>query len=112
MIGGSMEQKVYSVDLASGATTTTNYVEILVPYKNLYLQIPTMASGSLYIKGSSDGTTFTRITEADPNQATDFVINSAVTQRMVPIPPGFRYYKIENTSGATDTTTVFKLIAW
>jgi len=103
-------QRVYSVDLTSGATSTSS-VDLGAVYRRVYLEVPTMASGSLYIQASSDNSTFRRVTEADPNQGTDFVINSAVTQRLVPIPAGFQYYKVESTSGATDTTTTFNIIA-
>jgi hypothetical protein len=102
-------QKVYEVSMTSGATLSDG-ADLGAVYERLYLEVPTMASGSLYIQASSDDSTFRRMTQVDPNQATDFVINSAVTQRIVRIPTGFQYYKVESTSGATDTTTLFNFI--
>lgn len=94
--------------MASGATLSTA-VNLQALYEKVYLEVPTMASGSLYIQGSSDGSIYRRITqEATP--ASDFEINSAATQRMIAIPPYFQHYKVESSSGATDTTTTFKFI--
>jgi len=97
------------LELTSGATLTSS-ANLGRTYRRVYLEVPTMASGDLYIHASIDGTNFKRVTEADPNQGTDFIIASAVTNRIVPIPAGFQYYKIENSSGATDTTTVFNIV--
>lgn len=100
-----------SVTMTSGALSST-IAEVPFPHTRLFLQIPSMASGSLYIMGATaSNATFFRITDKDPNQATDFVINSAVTNRIVPIPEGMQFYKIESTSGATDVVTTFKIIA-
>lgn len=105
---------VFTASLTSGATLSDE-VDIGQSWGKVYLQIPTMASGSLYVHASPEtGGTFTRVVEEKFNTATahaDFVINSSVTQRIVPIPVhGCRFLKIENTSGATDVTTTFKII--
>lgn len=103
---------VYTKTMSSGGTLTSAY-DLGRCFTKIYLEVPTMASGDLFIHGSSDGTTFRRIMREQLNTTTvhsTFSIGSAITQRMVPVPPGFRYYKVENTSGATDVVTVFNLI--
>lgn len=110
--------KIYNHELASGITTPTNYVDLGRCFSYVFLQIPTMASGDLFIKAAQDygGTvgTFYRVCRNQGNTATvhvDFSIGSAITNRIVPLPvQGLRYLKVENSSGATDTTTVFKFI--
>mgnify|MGYP001585929978 CR=1 FL=1 len=105
-----LQPVIISVTMTSGALSST-VAEVPMPHKRIYLQIPTMASGSLYVMAAvASGSTFFRVTEKDPNQATDFVINSAVTNRIVPIPEGFQFYKIESTSGATDVVSTLKVI--
>lgn len=101
---------IVSVTMASGALSST-IAQAPGPYDRVYLQIPSMASGSLYIMAAvASGSTFYRITDKDPNQATDFVINSAVTNRLVPLPEGFEFYKVESTSGVTDVVSTLKFI--
>lgn len=76
--------------------------------------MPTMASSDLFIAVSVDqGTTFKRVMRDQGNTSTahsTFSIASSVTQRIVPIPAGFQYYKVESSSGITDVVTVFRLI--
>lgn len=101
---------VYAVTMTSGQTLSSA-LYLSKPYKNIALYVPTMASGSLYIKASFDNSTYVRVTKGQPNESTDFVVNSAATQRIVPLPPlPFSYLKIENTSGATDVVTTFRVI--
>ena len=102
-------QKTYSIELAS-SVTLSSALDLGKPYNKVYLHVPTMASGSLYIQaaGSSTGT-FRRVYEDIPNQDTAFVINSATTQALVPIPHGLQFIKIENTSGSAGTTS-FQLV--
>ena len=110
--------KVYTYELASGVTTATGYIDFGRSYSRVFLQIPTMASGDIYIKAAAeyDGTvgTFFRVMREQGNTATvhqTFMIGSTITNLIVPIPvAGLRYIKIENSSGATDTTTVFKIL--
>jgi len=103
---------VFTKDVASGVTLTSSF-DLGRGFRRVYLEVPTMASGSLYVQASSDDSTFRRVMIDNGNTSTvqqTFVVDSSVTARMVPIPAGFRYYKIENTSGATDTTTTFNII--
>ena len=105
-----MPQAVFSVDLNSGVTTSSGYIDLGHSWRVAYLEIPTMASGGpTYIKGSSDGSTFRRVQEASSN--TDWAVASNTSQRIVPVPiGGIRYLKVESTSGATDVITTFKVI--
>lgn len=103
---------VYSKNMASGVTLTSSY-DLNRAYPKMYLEVPTMASSDLFIQASSDGTTFRRIMLEKVNTTTahvTFSVASSTTQRMVPIPPGFRYYKVESSSGATDVVTTFNII--
>jgi len=105
---------VYSVNMASGATFSSA-IALERSFSYLYLEIPTMASGSLYIQASSDNSTFRRVKADQVTTATalahlDYLINSTVTNTFIRIPQGFRYYRIESSSGATDVTTTFKFI--
>ena len=85
-------------------------------FNQVYLQVPTMASGDLYIQGSADGTTFSRICKEQGNTTTvhsQFLIGSAVTQKIVPIPAaGIPYLKVESSSGCTDVVTTYKFICY
>lgn len=99
--------KVYSVTMTSGSTLSAE-LDLGCCYERMFLQVPTMASGSLYIKVSDQsGGSFYRLAISN----TDFSVNSAATQRVHQIPAaGFRYMKIENSSGVTDTVMTFKVI--
>lgn len=45
------------------------------------------------------------------NHENEFLIDSSITQAMIHIPiDGYRYVKIENSSGCTDVTTTYKII--
>lgn len=104
----------FSVSITSGVTLSS-MVDLGQAFKNVYLQVPTMASGDLYIKASpsSDGT-FSRVCEVKYNTSTvhqDFKIGSATSLRIVPIPTGgCRFVKVESSSGCTDVTTTFNFI--
>lgn len=104
----------FTVDLTSGATETSS-LDLGAGWDHAKIAVPTMASGSLYIHGSYDNTTFFRMVSGvqttNVSDGETLVIDSSCTQRIVPIPlAGCRYIKIESSSGATDTTTVFNII--
>jgi hypothetical protein len=102
--------KVYSVTMTSGQTLSAA-LDLSKTYDKMALVVPTMASGSLFMQGSHDGVTYFRVTQGAPNQSTDFSINSAATQRVIPLPYlPVRYMKIESSSGCTDVLTVYKVI--
>jgi len=99
--------KAYPVTMASG-TTLSSEVDLQKPYEKMFLAVPTMASGSLFIQVSYEsGGRYSRI-QSTPG--TDFSINSSATQRVIALPTGFRFMKIENSSGATDVVTTFRVI--
>lgn len=98
---------VYSVSMTSGQTLSTE-LNLSKPYEKMYLAVPTMASGSLFIQAAVESAgTYRRVQSV---AGTDFSINSAATQRLIALPVGYQFLKIENSSGATDVTTVFKIV--
>jgi len=111
---GFSASKVFSVDLPS-LTTKTSSIDLQHSWDHVHIQVPTMASGSLFVLASVDNTLFYKIVnEIATSTVTDgetFTIDSSCTQRIIHMPPLVaRYMKIESTSGATDTTTTFKVI--
>lgn len=93
----------FTKTMAATATLTSAYDLSPRGWPKCYLDVPTMASASdFYIQASVTETgTYRRITAQDPNQATDFKIASSVTNRIVPIPTGFRYVKVEASTANT-----------
>lgn len=80
----------------------------------IYLEVPTDGlGGQIYVQGSSDGSTFRRIKHASINSSTvtsnDYAIASACSSKMVPLPVGFRYYKLETTASVAADST-FKIV--
>lgn len=106
---------VYVLTMVSGLTRPSGYFDLGRSFQNVYLEVPTFASGAnVFIQGSSDGTTFRRIYNSVVNstsvQAYPWQIGSTVSQGMHPVPPGFRYYKPEVSTALTDTVTTWKMI--
>ena len=103
----------YSITMPSGGTSTAS-LDIARSWKTIYLEIPSMTSNSeLYINGSTDNVTF-RMTYHPQGAVTApigvrFLINSAVTNAIVPIPNGVRYIKIES-SATINNGCVFKVL--
>lgn len=104
--------KVFAQTMASGATLLTTPLDCGRAFARVYLEIPTMASGTdIYIQASSDGTTYRRIyLLGDYSTMTVWSAGSATTQCHVQVPAGFRYYKPELTTALTDTVTTWRLI--
>lgn len=101
--------KVYSHQLGSNSTTASTAVNLDHAWDRVFLEIPTFASGGThYIQASnaSDGD-FRRLYTLDPADGGHNVVEMApgLSQCLVPVPAGFQYYKVENTSGVTDATT-------
>ena len=104
---------VYSVTMAS-AGTTTGSLDLQRSWKQMWLEVPTMTSNTeLYINASSDSSTFRYtyhpMTNSGSPTGNRFLINSAVTGAMVPIPNGLRYLKVESRV-AINNGAVFKII--
>lgn len=107
--------KVYVATMTSGATLSSAIDLSPRAWSKIYLQVPTMASGSLFLQASPSATgTFSRVMQEKPNTSTvtinTFTIDSAATQRLHPLPGGLQFIKIENSSGATDVVTTFNII--
>lgn len=104
-----------SVTMTSGATLTPQ-IDLGRNWEKVYLSTASMVSNSqLYIQASEvTSGTFSRVCHPCINSSTvstpnDFAIGSAATGRMIPIPNGFRYIKIESTM-TLDNGMLFKVI--
>ena len=106
----------YIGTMATGATLTSSFNLSERSWTIVYIDIPSMASGTdIYIQGAaSSGGPFRRIHHPVLNAATfesnTFVIGSSCTNRLVLIPTGLRFLKIEQSTAMTDTASVFNLI--
>lgn len=99
--------------MASGGTST-GAIDLARSWKMVYLEIPSMTSNTqIYINASSDDETYRYTYHPMSNAAAPtgnrFLINSAVTNAMVPIPNGFRYIKVETTA-TVDGSCLFKVV--
>lgn len=107
--------KVYTVTMASGGTLSSE-CDLGRGYENVYLEIPSMTSNSQhYIQVASvTGGTYRRVCHPAINSSTvginDLAIHSAATSRLVPIPNGFQFYKIETTA-TCDSGEVYRILA-
>jgi hypothetical protein len=86
-------------------------------FSKVYLQIPTMSSNSaLDVYASVDGSSFYQIRKEAVStstvQAHSYIVaaSAAANGGIVPLPGGFRYYKIQATDSAPTAATTFKII--
>ena len=100
--------------MASGGTLTSS-TDVGGSFHYAYLAIPTMTSNSqIHIQVSDEKTgTYRRIlfpstTEASPPKNNAFGVSSSATNSIVPIPNGFKFYKIETTA-TIDNGATFKI---
>lgn len=100
----------------TSAGTLTGALNLGRNFEKVYLSVPSMTSNSqIHVQGCETQTgTYRRITHPAINSSTvstpnDFAIASATTNRIVPIPNGFQYLKIETTA-TIDGGCLFKLI--
>lgn len=98
----------------ASAGTLTPAVDLQRSWKNVFLEIPTMTSNTQhYIQGSSSNTTYRRIYHPQQNSPAPvgaaFIVDSAVTNALIPIPAGIRYLKIETTATVNDGA-VYRII--
>lgn len=126
----AFKNDVYTFHFSS-ATTLASFsssVNLRGAYAYMYLEIGTMAAGystastPIWIQGSSDDTTFRRITNLETTANTlvaginDFVIASSVSNRFVFVPyPGLDYVRLAISGTCTNPTAIcnaaaFKLI--
>lgn len=101
--------KTYRKTMASN-TTLTPLFDIEGPWDQVWLDKPTFATNTAVFLHAAiaSGATYTRIAYPDVQTATvqtnDWAIQSGVSARMVPLPTGLRYVKVEFGSAVTDTT--------
>lgn len=106
---------VYTVSMASGSTLSSA-ITFTRAWDSMLLEIPTMTSGTdVYLKGSTDGTTYRRIYHEPTiaNAAPGAVyVTSAVTNCIVELTQGYYpYLKVELSTAMTATPATFKVIA-
>jgi hypothetical protein len=93
----------FTKTISSGGTLTSEF-DLGGAWGAVYLEIPSMPSGSaFYIQASkASGGTYRRIKHPAINSSTvtvnDFTLPSSATNCMVPIPNGLRYVKVETTA--------------
>ena len=108
--------KTYQVTMTSGATLTSALDLSSRSWTTIYFEIPSMASGTdFYIRGAASLQGTYRIVKHPILNApffdiNTFVIGSLCTDRLVLIPTGLRYVKIEQSTAMTDTVSTFNLI--
>ena len=97
-------------------TTLSSEIDLQRSFSKNYLEVPTMTSGTdIFIQAACESQgDYRRVNHEVPNtssvQSHTFVIGSATTQKMVPIPSGFRYLKVELSTAMTATAVIFKVI--
>lgn len=111
---GQGVNQIFFATMASGGTLSAAF-KLQRAFENVFLVVPSFTSNTeLYIKASQIETgTYRRITHpainANPTTINDFTILSSVTSRMVPIPSGFKFLKVE-TSATIDSGQLFTII--
>lgn len=110
--------KGYVMTMAAAGTTAT--VDVLEGFERCYLQISSHASATaLDVYASvNGGSNYYQVRHA-PNPLTatvmgaSFIIAASMMSQgaIVPMPPGFRYYKIIATDSAPAAAVVFTLLA-
>ena len=104
----------FSQNMVSAATLSPAF-DLQRGWSSVYLVIPTMNSNTqLHIQGCESATgTFRRVKHPSINSSTittnDFAIASSATNRIVPIPNGLRFLKVEATA-TVDNGATFKII--
>ena len=99
--------KSFEIDLSSGSTLTSALALGGHSWDNVFLEIPTHASGGThYIHVSDDESgNFHRLHLIDEGDGGDNVIQIlAPNGKVVKLPNGLSFVKVENTSGVTDST--------
>lgn len=102
--------RVYPLTMTTGTSLTT-YVDTGRSYAQVYVTIPGVSSFcvtatcNFFVQASADGTNFYRVAYPPANSSTsgsnDFQIANTVSNRIVPIPTGFHFYKVEASNSMT-----------
>lgn len=106
--------RVFTLTLAS-ATTLTGASQELPAYKKAYLEIPTFATATRTFLQAANATsgTYRRVCNDTVNTATaetnDWAVASAFNNRIVPLPAGLGYVKVEVGTALADGAS-FKII--
>jgi hypothetical protein len=106
-------RSVFTVNCASN-TTLTSALDLGRAWRNVYLEVPTMTSGTnVYLKAAdaSDGT-FRRVylsANSATVQSNLWQVASSITQCLVEAPAGLRHLKVELTTAMTATSVNFKV---
>lgn len=104
---------VFAATMSSGGTLTAE-VDLGRVFENVYMLVPSGTTNSAYFikvarTASASGGTYHRCTHPPLNSSTvttnDFVIASGATGRVIPIPNGIRYMKIESEIAIADGAT-------
>jgi hypothetical protein len=104
---------VFTRNLASN-TTLTSALDLGRAWKNVYLEIPTMTSGTdVYIQAAAtlDGT-MRRVyqrTNSATAQSNVWIVKSNITQVLVDLPAGLRYVAVEISTAMTQTSVNFNV---
>lgn len=106
---------VFSAGIDSGVTLSS-LVDLGHVWESVYLAVPTMTSGTdIFIQAGPNASAVSGYRVMHPTvntssaQAFTFVIGSATSQRIIPVPNGFRYMFIELSTAMTATSAQFKL---
>lgn len=107
-------QKFAVATMASGATLSTE-VDLSKSFSRVYLEIPSMASGTdVFLQGANaSGGTFRRIYMAPSNSddtPSAWSVDSTITNCFVEIPGALRFVKVELGTAMTATTANFNFV--
>jgi hypothetical protein len=101
---------VFPVTIASAGTLSSE-IDLGGRWDNTSLIIPTMASNSQihFQAATTSGGTYRRVYDKTLGTPADFSVLSGVTSRIVSVPVGFRYVKVETTA-TMDSGQSFEII--
>lgn len=89
--------------VASAATVSTS-IDLGRSFAHMILNIPARSNTTLYVQVSPDNSSFKRVYNpaSRAGAETQFQVLSATTNAAVPIPGGFRYFKVESQDAISD----------
>lgn len=106
--------KVFTVTMASAGTLSSE-ADLKQSWQTVYLEIPSMTSNSqIHLQAArTSGGTYRRVVlpllTTASIQTLTFSVQSTSTSRMVLIPPGLQYLKVETTA-TCDSGETFRFI--
>ena len=110
--------KLFTISMASGATTSTQVAELGRGYENVHLVVPTMTSGTdIYIQASADGVKYNRaylldapVAVAQDQTAYAMKIGSAISQAFIDMNIHAPFLRIELSTAMTATPATFQFV--